>query len=510
MINEQHFNNWFDKNYEINHNNKIKVLGKSRFLTENDIYTKYLELCNNACLPTDFSSNDVKNILVKKYTVQSPATQISCKDAIKKCLLRTKQFKISTSFSEIETTCDGVVYMPSDIDEMYNHIIAERIEDSTLQQYNVGDIKAALFDWQRDSKMNAVANIFKKIQYDPEYETFSTNYCRTVYDYFGIKESYDIFETLFKHWAWQVKRKMVGKPVVWHIWINFFGGTGIGKSYFINKLSDILEEYSTRTTISKIFDDTKEVKRLTEKYILNFDELAINRDDSSNEGALTADEQSTLKSMLTGEKLDNRVYGTQNQARRRITFSCISSSNTHLYDVIFDETSMRRFFDFTCSSDIKTEDDYAKFNQWLINSDKFWMGINENLDNGYWNPHNEIGKEILAIQSKYFPTKSTLTYWNEYYEFCPTEDKIDGDVQARYSEYVSWCKMSGYKSKTLIGFINEIKKRFPELISKHGYPCFFTKERGANDNNITKTRGTQNTFFDKLTEGLDDVNATAF
>ena len=223
-------------------------------------------------------------------------------------------------------------------------------------------------------------------------------------------------------------------------------------------------------------------------------------------GALSPDEQSTLKSMLTGEKMDNRVYGTQNQARRRITFSCISSSNTHLYDVIFDETSMRRFFDFNCSSMIKTEEDYADFNIWLNESDKFWMGINENLENGYWNPHNEIGKEILAIQTKYYPTRSTITYWNEYYEFKPTEDKTDGDVQARYSEYVSWCKLSGYKSKTLIGFINEIKKRFPELISKHGYPCFYTNEK--NNDKQTKTRGTANTFMNKLTENtnLDGLN----
>lgn len=235
-------------------------------------------------MPANFNADDVKQILSKKYTTQQKTgPTISCLTAIQNCLLKSKQFKISTSFSEVETTHDGQVYMPSDIDELYNHIIAKRIDDTDLQNFNVGDIKAALFDWQRETKMNAVTNIYNKIKYDSAYENFCTNYCKKVYDYFGIKEKYEIFETLFKHWAWQVKRKMTGKPVVWHIWINFYGGTGIGKSYFINKLSDILEEYSTRTTISKIFDDTKEVKRLTEKFILNFDELAINRDDASNE-----------------------------------------------------------------------------------------------------------------------------------------------------------------------------------------------------------------------------------
>lgn len=245
-----------------------------------------MELCSNACLDTNFNANDVKQMISSRYAVANTAPVMSCLDAIKNCLLQTKQFKISTSFSEIETTSDGQVFMPSDIEEMYNHIMNFRVEDSSLQKYDRGDIKAVLYDWQRQSKMRAITNIYEKMKYNSEYEDFCTNYCHTVYDYFGIKERYEIFETLFKHWAWQVKRKMTGKPVVWHIWINFFGGTGIGKSYFISKLSDILEEYSTRTTISKIFDDTKEVKRLTEKFILNFDELAINRDDASNERSI--------------------------------------------------------------------------------------------------------------------------------------------------------------------------------------------------------------------------------
>ena len=444
--------------------------------------------------------DEVRNEIGTNYVQDSNVPTVDCLTAIKNCLVNTKRFKISTSFGEIESTSDRAdVYMPSDVDELYNHIISYRVSDKDLQQFNIGDIKSVLLEWKRECKLKAVSNIYNQIKYDSQYEQFANNYIRKVYDYFGITEKYDIFETLFKHWMWQVKRKLCNKPVVWHIWINFFGGTGIGKSYFIDKLTESLEEYSTRTTISKLFDDTKEIKRLTEKFILNFDELAINRDDASYEGALSSDEQATLKSMLTGEYLDTRVYGTQDQARKRITFSCISSSNTHLYDVIYDETSMRRFFDFNCSASVKEDKDYQDFNIWLNQSKEFWKGINENLDKGYWIPSNEIGKEIFEIQRKYYPTKSTITYWNQYFEFVKTNDKKIGGVQISYTEYKSWCKESGYNAKSLNGYIQEMKKRFPELIGNDGTLCFEVKNR---------TDDTETPFLSRLTETKREIEPT--
>lgn len=377
--------------------------------------------------------------------------------------------------------------------------------NNDLKQYNIGDIKAVLLDWQRECKMKAVDVVYKKIKYDSNEEEFANAYCKEIYNYFGISEKYEIFETLFKHWAWQVKRKMINKSVVWHIWINLFGGTGIGKSYFINKLTECLEEFSTRTTISKIFDDTKEIKRLTEKFILNFDELAINRDDANYEGALSTDEQSTLKSILTGEYLDTRVYGTQNQSRKRITFSCISSSNTHLYDVIYDETSMRRFFDFNCNTEIKSEKDYVEFNKWIDESIRFWKGINENLEKGYWNPNNEIGNEILEIQKKYYPSKSTITYWNNYFEFIKTDDKKVGSVTISYAEYKQWCKESGYNAKSLNGYITEMKKRYPDLIGTDGVLCFTTRNRTTGETYFMERLTRDNSKKDTNTEGIDNL-----
>lgn len=35
MINSQHFNKWFEKNYEVTTNNKIKVIRKTEVLDRN-------------------------------------------------------------------------------------------------------------------------------------------------------------------------------------------------------------------------------------------------------------------------------------------------------------------------------------------------------------------------------------------------------------------------------------------------------------------------------------------
>ena len=246
-----------------------------------------------------------------------------------------------------------------------------------------------------------------------------------------------------KHWAWQVKRKFNNKSVIYHIWLNFMGGTSLGKSTMIDKICAPMADFKSRTTIAKLFDDTKEIKRLTEKYILNFDELAVNNPDGGESG-LTADQLAMLKSIITGDKIDTRVYGTQNQSTKRITFSCISSANYHLYDIIFDEASMRRFFEFHCMADKPKS--YDAINKWIDEPLGFWKGINENLEDGYWDVNSKLGKEIDAIQRGYYPTKSTLMYWLEYNTLTKGNDK----PTSIFPQYREWCKENGYKAKTLI------------------------------------------------------------
>lgn len=83
MLNVNAFNNWFNQNYEVNNNNKIKVKGKNRYLSESDVYYEYHKVVSMACLPLTFTEQDVVNELRVKYKVQTATTnKDSCRDWI--------------------------------------------------------------------------------------------------------------------------------------------------------------------------------------------------------------------------------------------------------------------------------------------------------------------------------------------------------------------------------------------------------------------------------------------
>jgi hypothetical protein len=311
--------------------------------------------------------------------------------------------------------------------------------------------------------------------YDEKYVDAGERWLKAMYNYFKPKESYEIFSTLMKHWAWQVKRKMNDRPVKYHIWINFFGAAGLGKTTALNKIAAPITDFTSTTSIAKLFDDTREIKRLTENFILIFDEMAVNVESEASGGRLTADQKAILKSIITGEKMDARIYGTQDQAKRKITFSCISSANEHLYDVIYDETTMRRFFDFNCTGTRPAS--FDEINKYLDNSIYFWRSIDENLDDGYFCPDNEVGRQITQIQSMYYPTKTTTKMWADAVNLRVGKTKLE----SAFRFYSNWCKETGNKGKALQYFARDIQHILPDSVCPNGkiYVDFDTTDSGS-------------------------------
>lgn len=459
MFNKENFSKWFDKNYTVNQNNKIKSVKSNRFFSENEICKNYMKMCEDACFDVDYNEQEVINEIQTKYNKQDEKPQKTCREWLIEQLKGNKHWKFNNAMTEIEydATTSGI-YVASDIDEMYERMV--EFNSDTGKPFEVGTIKAVLHNMSKDALSNYLSEVYNKIKYDPDNEKDKDIYLKGLYDFLKPTESYEIFKTLVSHWAWMVKRKILGKSVRNHIWINFYGASGLGKTKMINKMCNVMDEFVSTTGIAKLFDDTKEIKRLTEKYILVFDELAVNGTEPGD-GSLAADDLAILKQIITGDKLDARVYGTQQQARKRITFSCISSANYHLYDTIFDEQTMRRFFEFHCTAE--KPDSYDEINKLHEKAVLFWRGINENDDNGYWvESDKEIWNEINNTQKEYYPTKTTVSQWLIYNKI------ISGEHPAAefYSEYVEWCNNNGFKSKkTKPAFIEELKHRFPQFIS---------------------------------------------
>lgn len=342
-----------------------------------------------------------------------------------------------------------------DIEDLTNEI-QMNVYDESLP-YREGEISRGVQNYMMDLYQDGVSKVFKTIAYDPLYEPAADKWIKNFYDYLQPAESLEIFSMMLKHWLWLVKRKLTGGPVRYHIWLNLYGATGLGKTTAVTKMCRPLEDVTSMTTIAKLFDDTREIKRLTENYILIFDELAINSEREEGD-KLQGDQQSTLKSMLTGEFLDTRVFKTQNQSKKKITFSCISSANYHLYDIIYDPTSMRRFFEFHCQAE--ATGDFSKIEKTLDNSSYLWKGINENLEDGYFDPQSKLGQEVTKIQRAYYPTKSSV------YDWIKETGAHAGNtpIFRAYRSYQNYCNNCGRKPKAMNSFIDDVKHALPDSI----------------------------------------------
>lgn len=368
-----------------------------------------------------------------------------------------------SSVWKVSPTGKRITFLGHDmcVDRDVSSLTTEMLVDIYTQQlpYRDGEINKTVESYFTHLYSKGLHDMFEVIKYNPKHASAADRWLQKLYDFFKPEEPFEIFSVLFKHWAWQVKRKMKGLEVVHHIWLNFCGAGGIGKTTALKKLCSPLEDVTSTTTIAKVFEDTKEMRRLTENYVLIFDELAINVEGEFTEGKLPPDKNNTLKSMLTGELLDARLYNTQDIAKKRITFSCISSANTHLYDVIYDAETMRRFFEFKCTA--TPVKDYSDINVVLNNSKYFWQGIDENLERGYFDPSSELGQQITAIQNSYYPTKSSVYEW-----ITDTKAKAGSGGAARaYKAYKQFCLNCGFKSKAMPNFISDIKHALPDSVS---------------------------------------------
>ena len=498
------FVKFFENKYIINDNGRIRDAQKNRFYPSSEVYHHYETMCEGFG-DEPLSKAEVEEVIdrLKKEKESPEAQKIELMPYIAKLLKDSGRFMINRSFTEIRSMRPGSDSpLNSDINDIKHFLLAKAASDPVLGAFKTGEIEHTLYDMARQAKENSFAKLVQDIKYDKECLPFLDTYLHKIHDHFQIKESYEIFKMMMCHWAWQVKRRMRMKKVVWHIWLNFFGPTGTGKSWFIDKLAAKFEEFYTENAkISALFNETREVKKMTEKYIIYFDELAVNKEQAvAGVETLTTDDIKTLKSILTGNKLDTRIYGTQEQMKRTITFSCISSANEHLYDVIFDPETMRRYFEFNCMrSEIGNTEELNSLNEVLDRSVEFWRAIDENNDKGYWNPNSDIGKEIWEVQKTYYPTKSTLIEMSKYFDFvkCPETSTTDA-----YITYSSWCKNAGMKPKSIMNFNSEVAKRWPELIGSDGLPhiCFVSKYNSGIEN--------KQEFYNLLSEeksNIDDI-----
>lgn len=359
-----------------------------------------------------------------------------------------QEWKIGPAWRTIERITFGIP-TPSDISELQNAIRAYAIDHGLSKPAKMDDIRCILSDLAMRANGNRVVSIVEKVKYDPASVAIAKESLKKLHGFWKISQSFEVFYTLVMHWMWQVKRKLLGRETIWALWINFFGGTAIGKTSFLNALSEPFDDFALSTSISKLLDEERQMLKLTASYIINLDELSVNNRESlyaDKEGQLGRDQQATLKSLLTQTKMQTRVMGGQRQTTRRLTFSCCSSANEHLYDIIYDEKTMRRYFEFDCGVD-KVED-FSAMDEIKKHILDLWKAVDETLEEGYWNPKCSVWDEIAEEQAKYYPTNTTTGLWIEDKHVVAGTVDDHEEMQGLYDEYKDYCKERGHMNKS--------------------------------------------------------------
>lgn len=324
--------------------------------------------------------------------------------------------------------------------------------------YLVGEINATLDVILKKWENCSLKGILNSITYDQTCTPYLDEFLEKLYNYWKIEESFDIFKVMMKQWMWCVKRKLFNRDVRHHIWINFYGTTGFGKSEFVKRFTNFLGDFRAEGGLEIFADQGREYKKFCNNFVLFFDELSQNNQTTLADAKLTTNTLNAIKASITGNEMDVRILGGQEQGKVKIRYTPISAANYHLFDIIYDETSMRRFFEFNVGrTTMPTHKDFDFLNDLLSHSVKAFKGIDESNCDGYFDPETKIGSEIRNIQSKYLPTKTTVNVWMR--KCGVKKGNMPSDIL--YTDYKEWCKKYGFTPRNLEGYNAILKSQIP-------------------------------------------------
>lgn len=246
---------------------------------------------------------------------------------------------------------------------------------------------------------------------------------------------------VFMQFMWQVKRKLHGLPVSYHIMPIFWGKGGSGKSETLKSLFSPLKSYVyTGMSFSEI-GDSRFYEALSSNLIVFLDEMPkIER--SSVE---------TVKSVITADVLTYRVMREHQykKAPQRCTF--IGTSNESPSALIKDTTGMRRFHYIECLPKM----DFSKINQfnWL----NLWKSIDEGREQAYT---REILIELTIKQDAIRQRNSVELFIEEGLIEKPEHEVVETRVKDVYEVYRSFCKECGYSPFNRRNFIDELVQKY--------------------------------------------------
>lgn len=221
---------------------------------------------------------------------------------------------------------------------------------------------------------------------------------------------------VMRHFVWQVKRKMSGLKVDWHVMPILYGPTGSGKTEAVKAFLKPVEELCVFPQDMAVLGDSREANIFGRFYVAFFDELA--RADKVDVSA--------LKNKITCETITHRKLGTNTQITQPNVCTFIGASNNHVQAIIQDPTSARRFWQL----ETRERMDWESINE--IDYVDVWQSVSE-LEAA---PILTVLGQVARVQDEELRAKSLVEQWLE----STMEASPDG-MQAKmaYESFMEWC-----------------------------------------------------------------------
>lgn len=476
MFMTEQFLNFFDGRYFIDSNCDLRSKSSSRKVDTMKVFRDYSDWCTEGCITSDAPKTDIDEFVKQKIQQlkddQRSADSYSyipensieyVKDYIKKH--QNKDWRIDSAFRMIERMKNGIP-VNSTLNDLTTAIYVQVIREGNQKKFKQNEIKAALEEYASLASLSAVTSIAEQIAYDASCVDKAELFLKTLYDEWKIAQPYDIFKDAFLHFSWQCKRKLLGLSVTWDLMLNFYGGTGIGKTTMVSAIGSVFRDFAIISTLTEVLDTERQVKKLSDCYFINLDELtvgaAILDRFGNDDGMLSRAQKVAFKKLMSQKKARTRNMGTQSQSSQRYTFSFVASSNTHLADVMYDPTTMRRYFELECqASNIQ---DFSKLEKAKTLITDFWKSVDEHNEKGYLYPGSRSWNAVQEIRAKYYPSNTTTEAWLRESSLAPCLSHARLPKMDLYHSYRSFCTDHGRQPKSDARWMEDIAHIMPSAI----------------------------------------------
>ena len=205
MLNKEHFKKWFNSKFSFTEKGTISVNGKvSQYKSPSDIATMYYKTMQESMFETDWLMSDCVNLINEMKPVKTKVVKnITHAETWVQAVLNAQYcpFRISrtgTMFEFVENN-QNTMGTNADINDVLSWL---RLQNEEQEKFKEGLVKDALIMVLRRANYRVLYKIIDEIKYEKKYENSLDTFLKFNYDYWKIKQDYDVYETMFKHWMW--------------------------------------------------------------------------------------------------------------------------------------------------------------------------------------------------------------------------------------------------------------------------------------------------------------------